>query len=314
MQNKLPSPFLERLEHIYSKKDIWVVMQWFNTLKRPVYFWVNRLKWTHDEVEKELIQSWLPFKKDSLLSDGYFLESWKERDLWDLKIYRDGKIYLQSFSSQVPVQCMDLKWGEVVLDLTAAPGGKTSQISALIWDTGKVIAIENNQIRFDKMEYNLKKLGCTNVETIYGNAWEILSSYEDECFDAILFDAPCSSEGKINLHSEKSYNGWEEKYIGFNYKRQKAIIEKNIRLLKSAWTLIYSTCTLAPEENEGLVHFLLCNFPELSLEEIEFNYEFRRPGIKKFRKYIYKSEIEKCMRILPNSQSEGFFIAKLRKI
>jgi 16S rRNA C967 or C1407 C5-methylase (RsmB/RsmF family) len=56
---------------------------------------------------------------------------------------------------------------------------------------------------------------------------------EELKFDAILFDAPCSSEGKINLHSEKTYNGWEEKYIGFNYKRQKAIIEKNVRLLKS---------------------------------------------------------------------------------
>ncbi len=318
MQNKLSSPFTERLAQIYSKEDILIVMEWFHTEKRPVYFRINLCKSNQSEVEDALKKSGLLFKRENVLQDWYFLEWWKERDLWDLQIYKDGKIYLQSFSSQIPVQCMDLKWGETVLDLTAAPGWKTSQISALVWNTGKVIAIENNQIRFDKMQYNLQKLWCSNVESYHMDALEIPLNPpsikgEELQFDAILFDAPCSSEGKINLHSEKTYNGWEEKYIGFNYKRQKAIIEKNVRLLKSWWTLVYSTCTLAPEENEGLVHFLLCNFPELQLEDIDFTYEYRRPGIKKFGKYIYKSEIVKCMRILPNPHSEGFFVAKLRK-
>lgn len=322
MQNKLPSLLLNRLEQIYSKHDLELVFEGFNTPKRPVYFRVNTLKSSIEEVESALDLAGIWYRRDTRLEYGYFLPSGKERDLWDLPIYNEGKIYLQSFSSQLPVQFMELKKGMDVLDLTAAPGGKTSQISERVWETGVVVALENNALRFEKMQHNLKKLGCTNVQAIHGSAedlWtgvlevSLKSSEEQIQFDAILFDAPCSGDGNINLYVEKTFSGWEEKYIHYNYKRQKSIIEKNIHLLKSWGILLYSTCTLAPEENEGLVHFLLCNFPELELQDISFEYEFRRPWIKKFGKYIYKSEIEKCLRVLPNAESEWFFIAKLRK-
>lgn len=318
MQNKLPSLLLNRLEQIYSKHDLELVFEGFNTPKRPVYFRVNTLKSSIEEVESALKKTGIWYERDSRLEYGYFLLSWKERDLWDLPIYNEGKIYLQSFSSQLPVQFMELKKGMDVLDLTAAPGGKTSQISERVWETGVVVALENNALRFEKMQHNLKKLGCTNVQAIHMDALEIplnlpLVKGEITQFDAILFDAPCSGEWNINFHVEKSFSGWEEKYIHYNYKRQKSIIEKNIHLLKSWGVLLYSTCTLAPEENEGLVHFLLCNFPELELQDISFEYEFRRPWMKKFGKYIYRSEIEKCLRVLPNAESEWFFIAKLRK-
>ncbi len=318
MQNKLPKAFYDRISQIYSKQDQEILLSGFETSKRPVYFRINCIKSSREEVEEALKKSWLPFVKDTNLEHGYFLSEWKERDLWDLPLYKEGKIYVQSFSSQLPVQFMELQWWENVLDLTAAPGWKTGQISERVWVSGSVIALENNAIRLEKMKYNLEKLGCANVESIYMDASEIplnpsLLKGKELQFDAILFDAPCSSEWKINFHMPKTYEGWDEKYFSFNYKRQKKIIEKNIGLLKSWWVLIYSTCTLAPEENEGIVHFLLCGFPELTLEDISFEYQYKRPWIKKFWKYIYKSEIEKCIRILPNPQSEGFFVAKLRK-
>lgn len=318
MQNKLPNAFYERISQIYSKEDQKILLSGFETEKRPVYFRVNLIRSSHEEVEWALQKAGIMFMKDNHLENGYFLLEWKERDLWNLPIYTEGKIYVQSFSSQLPVQFMGLQWWEDVLDLTAAPGWKTGQISERVWPNGSVVALENNAIRLEKMKYNLEKLGCTNVESISMDASEIplnppFKELEGWQFDAILFDAPCSSEWKINFHMLKTYEGWDEKYFSFHYKRQKKIIEKNISLLKSGGILLYSTCTLAPEENEGLVHFLLCSFPELILEDISFEYQYRRSWIKKFWKYIYKSEIEKCVRILPNPQSEGFFVAKLRK-
>jgi 16S rRNA C967 or C1407 C5-methylase (RsmB/RsmF family) len=129
-----------------------------------------------------------------------------------------------------------------------------------------------------------------------------------------LADLPCSAEWRINLNNEKTYSFWSEKNIKANYYLQREILKSCVPLLKEDWILVYSTCTIAPEENEAIVHFLLSNFPELKIEEISLNSEFTRPGIKAFGKQVYRKDVEKTLRCIPNTTSEWFFIAKFRKV
>ena len=128
---------------------------------------------------------------------------------------------MQQISSQIPIKFLDLKEWNTVLDTTAAPWSKTSQISAVLNNSGEVIALDNNAIRIDKLNYTLKRQGCKNVVVMKTDArkiaeplWEYLvqEGWKTEdmiwYFDNILFDAPCSAEGRFNLNSEKSYAFW----------------------------------------------------------------------------------------------------------
>ena len=98
--------------------------------------------------------------------------------------------------------------GVKILDVTAAPGSKTSQISALLSNSGEVVACEKHQIRFDKLMHNLKLQGATNVTALKMDANELSKKFGQEYFDAILLDAPCSAEGRIYEPNEKSYGFW----------------------------------------------------------------------------------------------------------
>ncbi len=99
-----------------------------------------------------------------------------------------------------------------------------------------------------------------------------------------------------------------------NYRLQKQILENTVELLKIWWELIYSTCTISPEENEAIAHMILCNFPQLELEDISIDYKNSRNGILEYWKQRYKKEISKTIRILPSEESEWFFIAKFKKV
>lgn len=312
MKTKLPKLLYERLTSIYTPEEITHLDAAFSLSSRPVCLRVNLLKSTEKEINETLENYKIEYSKN-ILPYSYILPKSEERDIWKLDIYKEWKIYLQSFSSQLPVHFMELEKGMTVLDMTAAPGGKTSQISESIWSSGKVVACEFSTLRREKMEYNLKKLWCENVEIVPWDAQNLHTLYPVENFDVILFDAPCSSEWSISYEDTKFLEDWDMKHIRKNYERQKSILKNNIELLKKWWVLIYSTCTLAPEENEGIVHFLLCNFPELQIEEIPLDFPYIKKWLRKFDTYIYKTDVEKSLRIIPNEQSEGFFIAKFRK-
>lgn len=313
MNTELPKLLEERLQKIFSKDELKIAHEWFSLEKRPVFFRVNLMKSSAWEIQDELEKHNVQYEKHLSLPYCYFLKNGIERDLWNLEIYKQGKIYIQSFSSQIPVHFMDLKGWMNALDLTSAPWGKTSQISERVWKYWKVVACEFSTIRREKMQYNLKKLWCDNVEVVWIDALELPQKYPEESFDVILFDAPCSGEWSLSLAHQKFLNDWDIKYIRKNYERQKNIIEKNISLLRKWWVFVYSTCTLAPEENEGIVHYILCNFPELEIQKIDFDYQYKKTPLRSFEKYIYKNDVQKAMRIIPNTESEWFFVAKFKK-
>lgn len=326
---EIPSHLTLRLETIFTKEENKKLKDTFSLIKRPTTFRINTRKWNATEVEAELQKTWISYQKLSFPKDSYILsDDFSESDLWKLICYSTWRIYIQGISSQIP-PCIfsenlsqasssrEIKIPLRILDACAAPWGKTSQLSAL-YPNAQIYAFEPSKIRYDKMCHNLKKLGCSNVETIHDSI-ENIQNYisEAEYFDMILIDAPCSSEGALLYKNTKFLENWDISHIKKNYKRQKRICDSVLPYLCKDWEIVYSTCTLAPEENEWVIHYLLCNYQDLYLETIHIpcSQEITtREPLSNFERNSYKKEIsQKAIRILPNKYSEWFFVAKLRK-
>lgn len=308
--------FLEKLKKIYNENDYEICKKWFEIEKRKTCFRINILKSSEKEIFEVLEKNNLKAKKINFLKNAYILENGKEKDLWDLDIFTNWKIYLQSISSQIPVDFLDLKNWDKILDITAAPGWKTSQAQALIWNSWKIFAVDNNQIRIDKLKFTLERQWVKNVKILKTDARNLFLENPDfeNFFDKIIADLPCSAEWKFLKNKEKSFGYWKEEVVLKNAKLQKSILKNMISMLKNGWELVYSTCTISPEENEDIVHFLLCNFPELELQNLKFEYKNSRNGLSSFWKKIFKKEISNFVkRILPSEESEWFFIAKFKK-
>lgn len=316
MYNNLPKEFREKLEKIYSPKDVLICKKWFSTEKRKTVFRINTLKTKTEEVLKILEDNNLKVLKIDFLENAYILENWLEKDLWDLDIFEKWYIYLQSIASQIPVNIIDIRNNEKILDITAAPWWKTTQIAEKMGNTWEIIANDNNAIRIEKLNFTIKRQWATNVKIIKNDARNIKENNPRyvEYFNKIIADLPCSAEWKFNTSREKSYWYWNQQIVQKNYKLQKNIIKNLSDLLKVWWELIYSTCTISPEENEGMVHMILCNYPELQIQDINLDYKNVRPWITKFEGNFYKKEVIKAVRILPSEESEWFFIAKFKKI
>lgn len=328
MIKKLAKEFLERLNLIYSKDELKILEKWFSLEKRKPTFRVNTLKSNCEEIEEYFKKTDFNIEKISYLENAYILLNGVEKDLWSTKINKEWKIYLQWISSQIPVSFMNIKLWYKVLDLAASPGSKTTQISAYLNNSWEIIACDLNQIRIDKLEFTLKRQWVKNTKIVKIDSRNLKnindsedSSFDDFpvltpwYFDAILLDAPCSSEWRINLNNEKVWSNWTLWNIKRNYKIQRDMLRNNLDLLKSWWELIYSTCTLSPEENEEIVHFLLCNFPELEIIDISSNSKIpnSKKWLLKFWNKVYKKEVERSLRIIASPETEWFFIAKFVK-
>jgi len=323
MKNKLPKELIERLEEIYSKDELKTIEEWFNCNHRKTSFRINTLKSNTKDVLKALKEASLEVEKVKFLKNWYILLNWEEKDLWELDIYKKWHIYMQSISSQLPVDLLDIEDFNKILDITAAPGWKTSQASALLKNTWEIIANDNNQIRIDKLNFTLNKQGCKNVKVIKTDARLIAEKNIDEdwesklyknYFNHIIADLPCSAEWKINLNKEKTYWFWNLWVVKRNFKLQKDILKSILPMLRVGWTLMYSTCTLAPEENEAVVHMLLSLYPELELQDINIDYKNTKKWLKWFWKHVYRKDVQKSIRILPSEETEWFFVAKFKKI
>lgn len=316
MTTTFPNEFLEKIQKIYTPEELEIIQNGFHSTKRKTSFRVNTLKSNAQEIEKVLEKHNIAFQKVAFLKNAYILENADESDLWDLEIYKNGKIYLQSISSQLPIDILDINDFDKILDITAAPGWKTSQAAALLKNTGEIIANDNNSIRIDKLTTTIKKQWCQNVEVIKTDARLIAEKYPqyEGYFQHIIADLPCSAEWKFNINKEKSFAFWNPGVVKRNFKLQKEIIKSIIPMLANWGTLIYSTCTLSPEENEEIVHMILSCFPELELQDIPLEWKYFKKGLTSFNEKVYRKTLNKTLRILPSEETEWFYIAKFTKI
>ena len=196
--------------------------------------------------------------------------------------------------------------GEKILDLTAAPGSKTTQMAAMMGNEGYILANELDALRCERLKYNIEKQGTKIVEVNNGRG-EIIGKKYEGFFDKVLLDAPCSGEGRFLGIDAKTYRNWSLKTVKELSKLQKRLFKSAYQALKPEGEVVYSTCTLNEEENERILEWALDEMG-LKIEKIELQ-------IRDCLKAVSENEeVKKAIRILPSKETEGFFIAKFKKL
>ncbi|SFS79772.1 RsmB/NOP family class I SAM-dependent RNA methyltransferase [Halostagnicola kamekurae] len=221
-----------------------------------------------------------------------------------------GFTYGQEEVSAVPAGVLDPQPGERVWDACGAPGGKTTQIAALMDDRGTVVANDNNLGRLSALRFNAERLGATNLAVTNQDARNFsMKPFEFDRFDRALVDAPCSCEGTIRKNPD-ALEDWSEDHLHSVAGIQKGILRRAIQTTREGGTVVYSTCTFAPEENEAVVQHALENEP---CEVVDFDLGLEHsPGVTAWDGEDFDSSLEQTARIYPHqNDTGGFFVAKL---
>ncbi|ASW42579.1 RsmB/NOP family class I SAM-dependent RNA methyltransferase [Clostridium isatidis] len=311
IKNNLPEEFIEILEEIYSNGQLDKIYSSF-TNGRYTSFRVNRLKGNVSEVVNELNNKKIKAVNCSFIKNAFIAKGVKERTLRKLEIYKQGKIYVQNISSMLPPLFLELKENTTILDMCAAPGGKSLFIADLINNKATILANDINEVRRKRLEYNIEKQGASSV-IVLGTDGRTIGKRLKNYFDRILLDVPCSGEGIITLKKNKKYLSWNMKKILSFAKMQKKLLDSAYNALKPGGIIVYSTCTLNPFENENIIEYALDKYKDLKLDKIDLELKNTRRGLTRYKEKIYNKEVEKAIRIIPNEYMEGFFVAKLVK-
>jgi 16S rRNA (cytosine1407-C5)-methyltransferase len=222
-----------------------------------------------------------------------------------------GHIYIQNLSSMLPTLALSPKPGEWILDMCAAPGSKTSHIAALMQNQGVLVANDVVSRRISSLIFNLRRMGVTNTAVLKGFG-ERLGNQYFETFDRILLDPPCSALGTAQK-SPEVLSRWTPRQSRHLANIQKALLQSGLKALKPGGCLVYSTCTVTPDENEEVLAYALEHFP-VELEPLDFSGCQARHGFTRLGSHVFPTEIRKAMRLYPfEGHCEGFFIARLRK-
>ena len=269
---------------------------------RPITFRINTLKTTVGNVKNMLSSLGIKYKEVDWNETALIIEgNTTLNEIKELDMYKNGEIYLQSLSSMIPAIIVNPQEKENILDMAAAPGGKTTQMASLSGNKAMITAVEKNKIRLDRLKYNLEKQGANRVSVMQKDARQLDDFLS---FDKILLDAPCSGSGTINLENEKSYNRFNEELINRSTKTQKELLRKAIKILKHGGELIYSTCSILKEENENNVKEIL-KLSDIELVPINSDLFKNIPTIP--------TSVPGTICVCPTKLYEGFFIAKLVK-
>lgn len=263
--------------------------------QRPVTLRVNTIKSSKELIENSLEKAGISFKEVNWYKDALIIENVREDEIKKLDIYENGEIYLQSLSSMIPPIILEPKAGENILDMAAAPGGKTTQIASLTNNKVMITACEKNKIRAERLKYNLQKqgVGCTNV--MLEDARKLSDFFS---FDKILLDAPCSGSGTDNI-KEKNFT---KELIERSSKVQEELLRKALKILKPGREMIYSTCSILKQENENILRKVL---PKANAEIIPIKPIEDIPTLP--------VDIEGTICVCPTESYEGFFVAKIRR-
>ncbi len=241
-------------------------------------------------------------------ADGWTIKTGYEA-LRDSTLITNGAIYIQNPSSWLPVTTLAPEPGERVLDVCAAPGGKASHIAARQMNAGELIVNDNSRARLAKLRANLNRLGVHADYVLY-DATRLASHFDGASFDKILLDAPCSGEGLINLALPKSLDTWSVAHIRRLSGVQKKIITQAWRLLKPGGRLVYSTCTMAPEENEAVADFLIKHCHDARVTKLEGDVQ---AAVLQWNNRLYDAQVARAGRVFPGDGNEAFFVCSFEK-
>ena len=266
---------------------------------------INTLKCNKEAFLKE---SSLPIKPISYTDLGFILNS--DETVGSTPEHHAGRIYMQDPGAMAPLSAIDIPEGSRVVDLCAAPGGKSGQAAAMIGENGFLLSNEFVPKRAKILVGNLERLGVknalvTSMDT--GRLCELFSEY----FDYAIVDAPCSGEGMFRKNS-LAVDEWSEGNVSISAERQREILDNAAALVRAGGYIIYSTCTYSVEENEKTIDSFLCRHPEFS--PIEPKEEIIKATAPSVKENLNESYVKYCRRFYPHiSSGEGQFLALLFK-
>lgn len=307
-QRIVPKKSFEEHFRLVFKDDFDAFMRYsVSFLRRSIR--VNTLKISVEELKKRLESKGFQLTQIPWCKEGFWIEhDTGRRDLGNLIEHQLGYFYVQEAASMIPPIVLDPKPNEIVLDLAASPGSKTTQMAAMMKNEGLIIANDYKGQRLVMLGLNLQRCGVTNtiVTLMDGRA------FRGVLFDKILLDAPCSATGALRK-SLRTFKTWNPNSVNRLSKTQKGLIETAFNLLKPNGILVYSTCSVDPEENEAVVSYLLENYKNADLLDIDLNIKRSQP-FKEFNGKVFDKRISKVLRIHPqDNDTEGFFVAKIIK-
>ena len=263
--------------------------------QRPVTLRVNNLKTSLEKAKEKLDEAQIEYETISWYEKALIIKNVREEEIRKLEIYENGEIYLQSLSSMLPPIILEPKAGENILDMTAAPGGKTTEIAALTENKAYITACEKNKIRAERLKFNLQKQGVKSANIMVEDARK-LSDYFS--FDKILLDAPCSGSGTENIFDKNFSKELVERSVKF----QEELLSKALKILKPGGEMVYSTCSILKQENEKVLERVLskgnAQIEPITVQDIE----------------VLPSKIAGTITVCPTENYEGFFIAKIKKL
>lgn len=281
------------LESYYDGNIVKLIKEGY--VSRVVSLRVNTIKSNIDYITNYLDKLNISYEKIKWYSDALVLNNSTEEDIRKLDIYKNGLIYLQSLSSMLPPLFLEPKGKDMILDMTAAPGSKTTQIAALSNNESFITALEFSKPRYERLKYNLEKQGVKKVTALQINALNLDKYF---MFDKILLDAPCSGSGTLTS------DNFDDSLVSKCVIKQEKLLEVAIKHLNNNGTIIYSTCSILKSENEDIINKILKKYPNVEIVPI---------NIKDFDLPTLPVTIEGTICIRPTNYYEGFFIAKLVK-
>ncbi|WP_074349869.1 RsmB/NOP family class I SAM-dependent RNA methyltransferase [Proteiniborus sp. DW1] len=301
---KLPLAFTERMEKLLDDE----YGEFVSTYDYEHYkgIRINTLKIPVDEYLKIT-----PFKLKPIpwVKEGFYYMDDEQDRPGKHPHYHCGLYYIQEPSAMIPVEVLAPVPGDKVLDISAAPGGKSTQIGAKLQGEGVIVANDISPKRTKALVKNIEIFGIKNFIVTNEEPKKLATKFV-EYFDKILVDAPCSGEGMFR-RDPKATKSWNEFSVHECCNMQKDILQWIPKLLKPGGRLVYSTCTFSPEENEGTIDWFLKEFPEFEIEAIE-----GIEGLDRGRpEWIgASSQLTKAGRAWPHKiNGEGHFVASLRK-
>jgi 16S rRNA C967 or C1407 C5-methylase (RsmB/RsmF family) len=309
---KLPNNFLQKLNRLYPDKEKFEAVAGTFLKRKTQSFRINFLKTNLINLRFALDKAHIRYEELDF-PKGAFLLKGDLRTLQNTNLYNEGHIYVQNVSSQLPVVVLDPQNNDRVLDLCAAPGGKTTQIVSLA-PQAEVHAIEKNRVRFYKLMNTVTNQGAGNQVKLHliDGIW--VRKKFPEAFDKILVDAPCSTEGLFFVDNHDTFKYWKDVKVREMTFTQKKLLHSVFFALDVGGEMVYSTCTISPEENEGMVDYFLDKFKgKIELMPIKLPIENVENGLKRWDKR-YSEDMIMTKRVLPNDYLEAFFVAKFKKI
>jgi len=294
----------------YYQDELEKFLLWTEEKLKPAIR-VNTLKITPQELKERLENQGFTLKELDFYNEAFFVE-YAPFEIGKTIEHYLGYYYVQNISSMIPPLVLNPKPHEMVLDIAAAPGSKTTQMAQMMRNTGVIIANDVAIDRIKALSNNVDRMGALNVIITMVEGFKFGFWFKNS-FDRVLVDAPCSAIGTLHKSYEVA-KWWGYEKVGKLIRTQKGLVLAAFDCLKPGGTMVYSTCTITPEENEAIINFLLEKREGVIIEEFNIQGIKMRKGLTQWGRFKFHSDLQKTRRIEPfDNDTEGFYIAKIKK-